>query len=68
MKFSPCTGRCTDEGTHCEGCGRSHEEIKENRRLVGELVEFARKQGYENHEEFANAMGKSILWKLQNPA
>ncbi|MDD1613160.1 MAG: DUF1289 domain-containing protein, partial [Methylococcaceae bacterium] len=28
MKFSPCiSGKCTYEGTHCGGCGRTHEEI-----------------------------------------
>ncbi len=68
MKFSPCTGKCTDKGSHCEGCGRSHEEIKETKKLVEQMVEFATRQGYENVEEFAESMGKSILWKLQNPA
>lgn len=29
MKFGPCIGGCTNEGTHCEGCGRSHEEVAE---------------------------------------
>lgn len=67
MKFNPCTGRCTDEGTHCEGCGRSHEEIKENKVLVTQLVNFARAQGYENSEDFAESMRKNILYQLQNP-
>ena len=32
MKFSPCiAGKCTDQGTHCEGCGRTHEEIAETK-------------------------------------
>jgi Ca-activated chloride channel family protein len=43
MKFNPCTGECTDDGTHCEGCGRSHEEIEEMRNQVAGLVEFARR-------------------------
>ena len=29
MDFVACNGDCTEEGTHCEGCGRSHEEIAE---------------------------------------
>ena len=34
MKFSPCNGKCTEDGTHCEGCGRSHEEIAEMRAVL----------------------------------
>lgn len=68
MKFSPCiSGQCTYEGTHCEGCGRSHEEIAATKLLINSLVEFAQKMDYENKEEFANFVGKSILKKLQNP-
>ncbi|MEY3785900.1 MAG: hypothetical protein RLZ75_105, partial [Pseudomonadota bacterium] len=26
MKFNPCIDKCTSEGTHCQGCGRSFEE------------------------------------------
>ena len=30
MKFVPCNSDlCTKDGTHCAGCGRSHEEIAE---------------------------------------
>lgn len=64
MKFSPCTGKCTEEGTHCEGCGRSHEEIAEMRRHVGALIAFAEKMGYENLEEFADGVAGSIKYKL----
>lgn len=67
MKFVPCNGLCTEEGTHCEGCGRSHEEIAETRRMVKELVSFAQAQGYENVEDFADFIGKNVLKKLQNP-
>lgn len=68
MKFSPCIGKCTDEGTHCEGCGRTHEEVAETRQMVMQLVNYARNKGYDNIEEFAAAMGKSILYKLKNPS
>jgi uncharacterized protein DUF1289 len=68
MKFSPCIGKCTDEGTHCEGCGRSREEVAETNQLVMQLVSYARDKDYENIEEFANSMGHSILYKLQNPS
>lgn len=69
MKFNPCvSGKCTDQGTHCEGCGRSHEEIVETKQLIGHLVSFAQKMGYENHEDFANFVKKNLLKKLQNPS
>ncbi|MFA6053583.1 MAG: DUF1289 domain-containing protein [Methylobacter sp.] len=65
MKFSPCIDKCTFEGTRCEGCGRTHEEIAATKKLVMEAVNFAQMQGYENIEEFSNAIGQSILRKLQ---
>jgi hypothetical protein len=69
MKFNPCvSGKCTDQGTHCEGCGRSHEEIAETKQLIGNLVSFAQKMGYENHEDFADFVGRNLLKKLQNPS
>lgn len=69
MKFNPCvSGKCTDQGTHCEGCGRTHEEIAETKKMIGVLVNFAQKMDYENHEDFANFIGKSVLKKLQNPS
>lgn len=64
MKFSPCTGKCTDEGTNCEGCGRSHEEIAEMKSLVGSLVAFAEKMNYENFEDFADGVSASIKYKI----
>ncbi len=64
MKFSPCTGKCTEEGTHCEGCGRSHEEIAEMREPVGVLVELAHKMHYENIEDYAQAVADSIKYKM----
>ena len=69
MKFNPCiAGQCTDQGTHCEGCGRSHEDIAETKKLVKALVDFAQRKDYENSEDFALFIGKSLLNKLQPPA
>ncbi|MGR8999528.1 MAG: DUF1289 domain-containing protein [Gammaproteobacteria bacterium] len=69
MKFNPCIpGKCTEEGTHCEGCGRTHEEIAETKKLVKELVSFSQKMGYENIEDFSSYIGQSLLKKLQNPS
>ncbi len=67
MKFNPCRGGiwCTESGSHCEGCGRSHEEIAQTRALVKNLVEFAQKQQYENPEDFAQFISGSLIKKLQ---
>ena len=66
MKFSPCiSGKCTEEGNHCEGCGRTHQEIAETKRIIKELVTFAQNQQYENVDDFANFIGETILHKLQ---
>ena len=64
MKFLPCTGECTEEGTHCEGCGRSHEEIAEMKKHVGALIEFAKAMQYENIEDFANGVAGSIKYQM----
>lgn len=64
MKFNPCTGECTEDGTHCKGCGRSHEEIAEMRQLVSGLVAYAQKMDYENVEDFAEGVAGSIKYKM----
>lgn len=64
MKFNPCTGKCTETGDHCEGCGRSHTEIAEMKTLVGNLIAFAEKMQYENAEEFADTVAGNIKYKL----
>ena len=64
MKFSPCTGKCTEEGTHCEGCNRSHKEIAEMKTHIASLISFAEKMEYENIEEFANGVAGSIKYKM----
>ncbi|MDD2660866.1 MAG: DUF1289 domain-containing protein [Methylococcales bacterium] len=69
MKFNPCIpDKCTTEGTHCQGCRRTHEEIAETKKLVKDLVSFSQKMGYENIEDFSNFIGQSLLKKLQNPS
>ncbi|MCP4074982.1 MAG: DUF1289 domain-containing protein [Gammaproteobacteria bacterium] len=64
MKFSPCTGECTEDGTNCKGCGRAHEEIAEMKSNIASLVAFAKKMGYENIDEFANGVAGSIKYKM----
>ncbi|HJP38987.1 MAG TPA: DUF1289 domain-containing protein [Gammaproteobacteria bacterium] len=64
MKFSPCTGNCTDEGTHCEGCGRSHEEIAAMNKHVAGLIALAETMKYENIAEYAESVSNSIKFKM----
>jgi len=65
MKFNPCIDKCTYEGTHCQGCGRSFEEIADTKKLVMSIVDFIQSQDYENSEEFVSTISKSVLKKLQ---
>lgn len=64
MKFNPCVDLCTYDGTHCEGCGRSHQEIAGTKKIVKSIVEFVQDQDYDNKEEFVAAISKSALKKL----
>ncbi len=66
MKFNPCIGKCTETGSNCEGCGRTHTEIAEMRKMIKGLVTLANKMEYENKEDFANAVAKSIMYKFQS--
>lgn len=65
MKFTPCIDQCTKDGTHCQGCGRSHEEIAATKQIVQSAVQFVQQQQYENPEDFVAAISKSILKKVQ---
>jgi hypothetical protein len=68
MKFNPCIDKCTSEGSHCQGCGRSFEEIAGTKKLVASIVSFIQSQGYENSEEFIDKISESVLKKLKNSA
>ncbi len=68
MKYNPCADNCTYEGTHCQGCGRTHEEIADIKKMVMALVNFAQEHEYENSEDFVNAIGQSVLKKLKKSA
>ncbi len=65
MKFSPCTGDCTEKGSHCEGCNRSHDEIAETREVVDQIAELASKMGYENVDEFVQFVAKKATGKAR---
>lgn len=68
MKFNPCADNCTYDGTHCKGCGRTHEEIAETKKIVMALVDFVQLQDYDNAEDFVNTVGQSVLKKLKKSA
>ncbi|MDD2723395.1 MAG: DUF1289 domain-containing protein [Methylovulum sp.] len=69
MKFTPCADQCTYDGTHCQGCGRSHVEIAGTKKLVASFVEFIKAQDYENSDEFIDMVSKKVRKKLlQNPS
>ncbi|MEW7979316.1 MAG: DUF1289 domain-containing protein [gamma proteobacterium symbiont of Phacoides pectinatus] len=59
MQFTPCRGgeSCTQDGSHCQGCGRSHEEIAQTRQLIQGLARYAVEMGYDNLEEFTTFFG-----------
>lgn len=67
MTFKPCIDECTKDGSHCAGCGRSHQEIAETKQLVKTAVEFIRAHQYDNPEDFVAAISRSILKKLSKP-
>lgn len=64
MKFKPCTGKCTEEGTKCEGCGRGHEEIAEFNTLIKALTNFAERMEYENPAEFSEGVASAVKYKM----
>lgn len=66
MKFNPCQGKdnCTEGGTHCLGCGRSHEEIARTRELIGMIAGFAQEMKYENFRDFAAFVGDKAAKKI----
>ncbi len=67
MQFNPCRGKdyCTEDGPHCEGCGRSHEEIAATRKLIGAVAAFVQQMGYENYEEFTGFIGEKAGKKVK---
>ncbi|MFZ2448993.1 MAG: DUF1289 domain-containing protein [Methylobacter sp.] len=64
MRFNPCADLCTKDGTHCEGCGRSHEEIAKTKALVASIVDFIKAQEYENSDDFIDMVSKKVRKKL----
>ena len=63
--FKPCNGECTEDGTHCKGCGRSQEEVAELRRLIGALVAYAEEMNYENIGDYADGVAAGIRFAVK---
>ncbi len=61
-RFIPCAGKseCTEGGSHCQGCGRSHGEIAQTRLLLHSLADLVVESGYENVAEFSAYMAKHL--------
>ena len=66
--FKPCVSRiaCTEDGTHCRACGRSHEEINALRALLNQVADFAVQMDYDNNEEFLDYLKNKVLKKLKS--
>lgn len=65
MKYHACNGGCTKEGTHCNGCGRTHEDVAKLNSMVKQLAGYAKDMDYENIEDFANSVATGIYYKLE---
>lgn len=64
MKFSPCTNQCTSDGDACQGCGRSHTEIRETKALLAKVVAHLFDYGYDDPENFLQMLNTKSLARL----
>lgn len=64
MKFTPCANECDSGGSHCDGCGRSHEEIRQTLALIASVAEFMNTWGYDNPDEFLEVLKTKSIKKL----
>ena len=66
--FVPCAGKsaCTEDGSHCRGCGRSHDEIARARDAINVLADLAFQKGYDDVEVFAEYVAARIVKKVEH--
>ena len=67
MQFSPCRGgmNCTQDGTQCEGCGRSHAEIAETKQIAEAIADYALRKDFDNFEEFLQFVAFKAFNKIR---
>lgn len=65
--FTPCKDRsaCTEGGSHCQSCGRSHVEIAQTRTLTSDVARFISAMDYDNPEEFMDYVTRKVLKKVE---
>ncbi|WP_156801544.1 DUF1289 domain-containing protein [Psychromonas sp. CNPT3] len=61
MKFSRCTSQCTSAGDRCQGCGRTHVEIKQTQQIVAKLVGHLVDYQYDDPEHFLQMITQKAL-------
>ena len=66
MKFVTCVSRnaCTEDGTHCRACGRSHDEINRLRSLTNAVAAFALEMDYDNTDDFLAYLTAKVSKKV----
>jgi len=65
MKFSPCKNNCTKDGTHCQGCGRTHQEVQSMSAIGVQLLNHLLEYDYDDPELFLETVSKKALLRLQ---
>lgn len=65
MKFSPCADNCTKDGTHCTGCGRSHQEIQSMSAIGVQLLNHLIEYDYDDPEVFLEIVSNKALQRFQ---
>ena len=66
-RFRSCVNRsaCTEDGTSCRSCGRSHDEINGIRSLTSEVSNFLDTMNYDNPEEFLEYLQSKVMKKIK---
>lgn len=66
-EFTPCINRnaCSEDGTDCRACGRSHEEIHQTRELIARTTEFMQHMDYNNPQDFFDYLQRKVEKKLK---
>lgn len=66
MKFKQCLNQCTTRGDRCQGCGRTHVEIKQTQEIIAKLVGHLVAYKYDDPDKFLKMVTKKALQRSQN--